>query len=173
VISRAVALCSLMPTYRRNMLPRSSGQVAREVVTQTRRRGWENGALSWLIDTVGRKMAPFQGQSVVLNCRKEMELREQKILFRAAIFIFVHRREHGIATTCRFACIITQPMSLPSPNLENWGRIGRMKEWGYGWRSVSRSVLVSSPICQNILPKHCYIPTQPLVVTTQKTAVWA
>jgi hypothetical protein len=104
------------------MLPRSSGQVAREVVTQTHRRRWDSGALSWLIGTVGRNIALFGAKVLLFVAGGGMELREKTTLFRAAIFIFVHRRQHGIARTSRFACII-QPMPLPTPNLENWGRI--------------------------------------------------
>jgi hypothetical protein len=54
-----VALWSFIPTYRRNILPQTSGKVAREVVTQTHRRGWENGAVSELVGTVGRKGAKY------------------------------------------------------------------------------------------------------------------
>jgi hypothetical protein len=47
------------------MLPPSSGQVAREVVTQTHRRGWAN-----------RYRQQKKCRNIVLNYRREMELRE-------------------------------------------------------------------------------------------------
>jgi hypothetical protein len=104
----AVQSWSRIPTYGKNMQPRSSREGEREVVTNTHRKGVRKWARSALIGTTGR--------SVVLRYRKEIKFLKKET-FQGRNIVFGHRRQHGIIRTFRSANI-TQLM--PRFHSQSW-----------------------------------------------------